>query len=432
MCIEAILLDACGAFTEQKNGCAVQRRAGGETRAGQPGQNGGVLVLGIETSCDETAAAVVGDGGRALSSVVASQADVHARYGGIVPEVASRQHVLQIGPVVREAVTQAGIGWGDIDAVAVTHGPGLAGSLIVGVNAAKGLAAALGKPLVGVNHLEGHIYGAWTQHPPRPRGSQDASPSAGDGFAGAGWRDPGEDPGFPLMCLIVSGGHTELVLMRGHPSSRFESGSGWHAAPLSGQATLSRQADGAGPAFTLVGETRDDAAGEAFDKAARVLGLRYPGGPEVQRVAEGAPAAERFPRAWLHKSDDFSFSGLKTALIRRAREMKVYPAPDGGPDPAAVAALARAFQDSVVDVLVRKTVQAAESHACRGVVLVGGVAANRALRLRMAAESPLPVAVPHPSLCTDNGAMIATCGLYRYRAGVRSGFDLDVVPGLRI
>ena len=169
------------------------------------------------------------------------------------------------------------------------------------------------------------------------------------------------------------------------------------------------QAEAAGPAFTLVGETRDDAAGEAFDKAARVLGLRYPGGPEVQRVAEGAPAAEKFPRAWLQGSDDFSFSGLKTALIRRAREMKVYPAPEGGPDPAAVAALARAFQDSVVDVLVRKTVQAAESHACRGVVLVGGVAANRALRQKMAAESPLPVAVPHPSLCTDNGAMIATC-----------------------
>lgn len=374
-----------------------------------------MLVLGIETSCDETAAAVVGDGGRALSSVVASQVEVHARYGGIVPELASRQHVVQIGPVVGAAVSQAGVGWGDIDAVAVTYGPGLAGSLIVGVSAAKGLAAALDRPLVGVNHLEGHVYGAWTRYPPERRVSNGACAAAGDGAEGAGWLDPGVDPGFPLMCLIVSGGHTELVLMRGHRPPLTAPGPGRE-----------------GPAFTLVGETRDDAAGEAFDKAARVLGLPYPGGPEIQRAAEGAPEAERLPRAWLHQSDDFSFSGLKTALIRRAREMKVYPAPEGGPDPASVALLARAFQDAVVDVLVRKTVRAAESHACRGVVLVGGVAANRALRRKMAAESPVPVAVPHASLCTDNGAMIATCGLYRYQAGMRSGADLDVVPGLRV
>jgi N6-L-threonylcarbamoyladenine synthase len=343
------------------------------------------LVLGIETSCDETAAAVVGSGGLLLSNVVASQVELHARYGGVVPEVASRQHVLQIGPVIKKAVAEAGVGWGEIGAVAVTRGPGLAGSLIVGVNAAKGLAASLGAPLVGVNHLEGHIYGAWVKH-------------AGN----SGPQDPGEEPGFPLMCMVVSGGHTELVLMRGHGK------------------------------FELAGETRDDAAGEAFDKAARVLGLRYPGGPEIQRVSEGAPSTERFPRAWLKDSYDFSFSGLKTALIRRARELAVYPAPPGGPDPAAVGALARACQEAVVDVLVAKTIEAVEDYACRGVVLAGGVAVNRVLRMRLTAESPVPVSVPHPSLCTDNGAMIAMSGLERFSSGQRDGFGLDVEPGLRI
>jgi N6-L-threonylcarbamoyladenine synthase len=355
-----------------------------------------MLVLGIETSCDETAAGVVDEDGLLLSNVVASQVEVHARYGGIVPEIASRQHVLAIGPVVRQAVKEAGVSMSEIDAVAATHGPGLAGSLIVGVNAAKGLAAAIGRPLVGVNHLEGHVYAAWVRHPPVPVWS--GAPMAREGA----WVAPGEAQGFPLMCLIVSGGHTELVLMRGHCD------------------------------FVLVGETRDDAAGEAFDKAARVLGLRYPGGPEVQRVSEGAPATERFPRPMMPDTDDFSFSGLKTAVIRRARALGVYPAPEGGPDQKAVAALAHAFQEAVVDVLVRKTICAAERHACRGIVLVGGVASNRALRSTLVAEAPFPVAVPHPSLCTDNGAMIAMSGLHRLRAGARSDFSLDVTPGLRI
>ncbi|MSQ07877.1 MAG: tRNA (adenosine(37)-N6)-threonylcarbamoyltransferase complex transferase subunit TsaD [Dehalococcoidia bacterium] len=365
-----------------------------------------MLILGIETSCDETAVAVVGDNGLMLSNTVATQVEVHARYGGIVPEVASRQHVLAMGPVVRKAVADAGVSWADIDAVAVTHGPGLAGSLIVGVNAAKGIAASLGKPLVGVNHLEGHIYGAWVQHPPQPMGAHKATPGA----SGSARVDFGIEPGFPLMCLIVSGGHTELVLMLGHPDN----------------------AAGSANAFSLKGETRDDAAGEAFDKAARVLGLPYPGGPEIQRLAENAPTTERFTRPYVRGSDDFSFSGLKSALIRRAREVGVYPAPEGGVDRQTVAALAKAFQSAVVDVLVRKTLEAAERHDCRGIVVAGGVAANKALRMKFVAESPLPVAVPHPSLCTDNGAMIAMSGMYRFKAGMVSDFSLDVDPGLRI
>ncbi len=341
-------------------------------------------VLGIETSCDETAAGVVDDYGHLLSNVVATQVDIHARYGGIVPEVASRQHVVEIRPVVEEAVAKSGGGWESIDAVAVTHGPGLAGSLIVGVNAAKGIAASLGKPLVGVNHLEGHIYAAWIDH-----GSDD-------------FTDPAAEPGFPLMCLIVSGGHTELVLMSGH-----------------GQ-------------FKLIGETRDDAAGEAFDKAARVLGLRYPGGPEIQRVAAEAGPSEPFPRAWIRDTDDFSFSGLKTAVIRRARQAGIYPPPPDGVDRSTVATLARSFQDSVVDVLVSKTIDAAERHGCNGIVLAGGVAANSALRAGLMDASPVPVAIPPMQLCTDNGAMIAMSGVQRLRDGLVSDWDLDVMPGMRI
>ncbi len=346
-------------------------------------------MLGIETSCDETAAGIVGDGGRLLSNVVASQVELHARYGGVVPEVASRQHVLQIGPVVRQAMAEAGASWQDLGGIAVTYGPGLAGALVIGVNAAKGIAAAQGLPLVGVNHMAGHVYGAWVR-------------KAG----GAGPEDPGADPGFPLLCLIVSGGHTELAVMREH-----------------GQ-------------FELVGETRDDAAGEAFDKAARVLGLGYPGGPEIQRASEGAAATERFPRAWLPGTSEFSFSGLKTALIRRAREVGIYPpagdaVPGAAPGPV-VRALARGFQDAVVDVLVGKTVAAAERHDCRGIVVAGGVAANRLLRERLLARSTVPVRVPHPALCTDNGAMVAMCGWYLLDAGLRSGNDLDIDPGLRL
>ncbi|MEE8363877.1 MAG: tRNA (adenosine(37)-N6)-threonylcarbamoyltransferase complex transferase subunit TsaD [Dehalococcoidia bacterium] len=344
-------------------------------------------ILGIETSCDDTAAAVVTDGRVLRSNIVSSQAALHARYGGIVPELASRSHVQQIVPVVRAALEGAGMAPAQIDAVAVTTGPGLAGSLIVGLNAARGLAAALDRPLIGVNHLQGHACAAWLT---------DGDEAAADAA------DPGEDPGFPLLCLVVSGGHTDLALMTGHAE------------------------------FERVGRTRDDAAGEAFDKAARVLGLGYPGGPAIERVAEGAPSAARLPRAWLRGTWDFSFSGLKTAVLRRAEAEGIYPAPPGGPDPSAVAALARAFQEAVADVLAAKTAQAAEHFGARGIVLGGGVAANRALRERMQERAEVPVVSPAPALCTDNGGMIAAAAYHRLLRGERAGWDLDVTPGLAI
>lgn len=347
------------------------------------------LVLGIETSCDETSAGVVDESGIVLANVVATQVDAHARYGGIVPEVASRQHVIDIRPVVERALHDASAGWSDLSAIAVTHGPGLAGSLIIGLNFAKGAAASSGVPMVGVNHLEGHINAAWGRvagqgpeiHEPLDRSLRD---------------------GKPVMCLLVSGGHTELVLCRGRNS------------------------------FELVGQTRDDAAGEAFDKAARAMGLRYPGGPEIQRVASTAGDAEPLPRAWMRGTDDFSFSGLKTAVINRARAEGIYPAPEGGADPGDVAALAKAFQDSVVDVLVTKTLDAADRLGCGAVIVAGGVAANGPLRQAFADRSQLPVAIPPISLCTDNGAMIALSGLARLNEGRADGWGLDVTPSLRI
>ncbi|MBI4234264.1 MAG: tRNA (adenosine(37)-N6)-threonylcarbamoyltransferase complex transferase subunit TsaD, partial [Chloroflexi bacterium] len=309
-------------------------------------------VLGIETSCDETAVAVVEDGRRVLSNVVASQVELHARYGGIVPEVASRQHILSIVPIYQEALQKAGVNQQGLDAVAVTMGPGLAGALLVGANFAKGLAFAQGLPFLGVNHLEGHIYAAWLEDIP----------------------DPAVDPGFPLLCLITSGGHTDLILMRSHGD------------------------------YLLLGRTRDDAAGEAFDKAARVLGLGFPGGPEIQRVAAAASKGEPLPRPMLRETLDFSFSGLKTALLRRAQEQQVYP-PSGEKPPASrVAGLAAGFQEAVVDVLVEKTLEAARLHQARGLLIGGGVAANALLRQQFRARSPLPVLIPRPGLCTDNGA----------------------------
>ena len=350
-----------------------------------------MLALGIETSCDETSAGIVDDEGRVHANVVATQVDVHARYGGIVPEVASRQHVLDIRTVVQSALDKANAGWDDIGVVAVTYGPGLAGSLIVGVNLAKGISASTGIPLVGVNHLDGHIYAAWAR-------LADASSADRDLL------NEVLDSGKGVMCLLVSGGHTELVLMRSDNH------------------------------FELVGETRDDAAGEAFDKAARVLGLRYPGGPEIQRVAGTADASQVEPlsRAWLKGTNDFSFSGIKTAVLNRARSEGLYPAPDDGAPADKVAALARAFQDSVIDVLVTKTLAAAQEHGCGAIVVAGGVAANRPLREAFRSLSPLPVVIPPISLCTDNGAMIAMSGMQRFVAGRRDGWGLDVEPGLRI
>ena len=344
-------------------------------------------ILGIETSCDETAVAVVEDGRRVLSNVIASQVDIHSRYGGVVPEVASRQHVIEIAPTVTLAMDEAGVGFSDLDAVAVTHGPGLAGSLLVGLNFAKALAFSQGIPLLGVNHLEGHIYASWL---------------FSDHEEGEG--DPAIDPGFPLLCLIASGGHTDLVLMEGHGG------------------------------YQLLGRTRDDAAGEAFDKAARILGLGFPGGPEIQRVSGGALGIERLPRAWLKDTQDFSFSGVKTALLHLAQARGVYPPAElaqAERDPM-VREMAAAFQDSLVDVMVYKTLEAADRWGVRGIILGGGVTANTMLRERMLREATLPTLIPSPGLSTDNGPMIAACGYFQFVRDGRDSFDLDVDPGLSI
>jgi N6-L-threonylcarbamoyladenine synthase len=331
-------------------------------------------ILGIETSCDETAAAVVEDGGRILSNVVASQVKLHARYGGIVPEVASRQHLLSIVPVLERAMTGVGLGWHDLDGVAVTVGPGLPGSLLVGLNMAKAIALARGLPLLGINHLEGHIYAHWLE---------------GDGEGAAT---------FPCLCLIVSGGHTELVLMRAH-----------------GQ-------------FQSLGRTRDDAAGEAFDKAARILGLGYPGGPAIQEAAMRGEDAFPLPRARLKGGHDFSFSGVKTALWRLVEEIKGKAVGTSLP----VADLAASFQEAVVDALLTNTLEVARGYRVKQILLVGGVAANSRLREAVLERSPLPVLLPRPALCTDNAAMIAACGYFYMRAGEVAGWDLDAKPGLRL
>ena len=346
----------------------------------------GPLVLAIESSCDETGVALIEGGRTILANVVASQIALHAASGGIVPEVAARAHLRWIVPALDEAWADAGVTWSDIDAVAVTYGPGLAGSLLVGINMAKALAWVHEVPLVGVNHLEGHVYAAWL--------ADAATPST--------------EPVFPLVALVVSGGHTFLAEMRDHLTYR------------------------------LLGATVDDAAGEAFDKVGRLLGLGYPGGPAISRAAESASDRDRvFPRAWLGDSFDFSFSGLKTAarrIVTAARqeagleEDPVRPLPD-----SVVAELSWGFQDAVVDVLVTKTLRAARAVGARSIVLGGGVAANPALRVRLAGEAEamgVPLIVPRPSLCTDNGAMIGAAGARRYEAGVRSGLDLDARSSL--
>ena len=337
-----------------------------------------IKILGIETSCDETAAGVVEDGRKLLSNVISSQAELHSPHGGVVPEVASRQHVRDLVPVLEQAASYSGFGLEDIDAIAVTYGPGLAGSLITGVNSAKAIAYSLGIPLIGVNHLEGHIYASW--------------------LAKANLE---EDPGFPLACLVASGGHTDLLLMEGHGKYR------------------------------LVGRTRDDAAGEAFDKAARILGLGFPGGPEIQRVSEGARGDEQLPRAWMKDTLDFSFSGIKTALLHMAQDRGIYPSPEDGIDQERlVRELASAFQESVVDVISAKLVEMAAKYKVKGLVLGGGVTANARLREEIVKRSPLPVIIPPPILCTDNGAMIAACGYFQYQRGEETGMGIDVSPGL--
>jgi N6-L-threonylcarbamoyladenine synthase len=327
------------------------------------------VVLAIETSCDETAASLVMGGNDVLSSVVSSQIDIHARFGGVVPEVASRAHLESIVPVVRRAFDEAGVLPSRVDLVAATAGPGLIGALLVGVSAAKSLALAWDKPFIGVNHLEAHLYAGWLDDPTLE---------------------------FPLVVLLVSGGHTMIIEMRGHGD------------------------------YAILGRTIDDAAGEAYDKVARYLDLGYPGGPVIDRVsAEGDPASINFPRAMMHDGLDFSFSGLKTAVVNHVRK---------NPDSRNVD-IAASFQAAVVDVLCAKTLKAAQQVGARGVVLGGGVAANSLLRSEMqrrGAEAGLKVALPSRAMCTDNAAMIASAAWHRVRSDGPMGLDCGAYPNLKL
>jgi N6-L-threonylcarbamoyladenine synthase len=322
------------------------------------------IILGIDTSCDDTSIAIVDGGTTILSNVVASQVDVHHRYGGVVPELACRKHIEAIGPVYQTALDEAKMTLADLDVIAVTRGPGLIGALLVGLSFAKSLAYATGKPLIPINHLEGHICSAFLEAP---------------------------DLAWPFVCLVVSGGHTDLYACEG-PG-----------------------------VYRLLGETRDDAAGEAFDKVSKLLGLGYPGGPVIDRLArQGDPKAVRFPRAYLEKDSlHFSFSGIKTAVLHYVRKHPSTP----------VADLAASFQQAVVDVLVDKTLSAAGQCAANRVVVTGGVAANSQLRREMqtaCAEAGLQLVIPHPRLCTDNGAMIAAAAHWRAQQG-HAGLDAEAL-----
>ncbi|WP_139491908.1 tRNA (adenosine(37)-N6)-threonylcarbamoyltransferase complex transferase subunit TsaD [Brevibacillus dissolubilis] len=330
------------------------------------------LILGIETSCDETSASVIKDGRVILSNIIASQADIHKRFGGVVPEVASRRHVENITLTIEESLQEAGVTLDDISAIAVTYGPGLVGALLVGVAAAKAISYARGIPLIGVHHIAGHIYANRLV----------------------------TEMEFPLISLVVSGGHTELVYMDQHGS------------------------------FEILGETRDDAAGEAYDKVARALSLPYPGGPHIDRLAhEGTPNVP-LPRVWLEPdSYDFSFSGLKSAVLNtlhnaEQRGERIEPAN-----------LAASFQASVVEVLVEKTIRAAKAKQARQILLAGGVAANKGLREALTArceQEGLTLIIPPLSLCTDNAAMIAAAGYISYQQGRFASLDLNGVPGLSL
>ncbi len=337
-------------------------------------------VLAIESSCDETGVAVVVGGRRIEANQVASQVALHAATGGIVPEVAARQQLRWIVPTIEGALSQAEATWSDLDAVAVTYGPGLIGSLLVGVNVAKALSVTHDLPLVGVNHIEGHIYANWL-----------TEALAGDPLP--------PEPEFPLLCLVVSGGHTQLVLMHDHGR------------------------------YTLLGQTVDDAAGEAFDKVGRLLELPYPGGPAISAAAVGATASTRFPRARTDGAYDFSFSGLKTAVLREVtgyRERGEAIPVDG---------IAAAFEEAVVDALATKTVAAARDHGVAAVALGGGVAANRSLRETLARRleaDGLALLVPPPAWCTDNGAMIGAAAGFRLAAGDLADAALEAIPNLSL
>lgn len=330
------------------------------------------LIMGIETSCDETAVSIVRGGKEVLSNVVASQIESHKRFGGVVPEIASRHHVEEMTVILEEALRKAEVSMEDIDAIAVTEGPGLVGALLIGVNTAKALAFAHQKPLIGTHHIAGHIYANQLV----------------------------TDLHYPLLALVVSGGHTELVYM---------------------------EAEGE---FTLIGETRDDAAGEAYDKVARTLKLPYPGGPHIDRLAQEGTESVPLPRAWLEKgSYDFSFSGLKSAVINTVHNAKQRNEELKPED------LAASFQASVVEVLVTKTKRAAEEYGVKQVLLAGGVAANKGLRKALTesfADSDIELVIPPLHYCTDNAAMIAAAGTISYRKGKRSSLQLNANPGLEL
>lgn len=333
-----------------------------------------ILVLGIETSCDETAASVVRNGRNVLSNVISSQIPLHTIYGGVVPEIASRKHVEKINPVIKKALEEANVTLEDIDVIGVTYGPGLVGALLVGVAEAKALSYAAKKPLVGVHHIEGHVSANFIKYP-------ELEP--------------------PFLCLIVSGGHSHIVIVKDYAE------------------------------FEILGKTRDDAAGEAFDKIARAIGLGYPGGPKIDSLAKsGNKHAIEFPRANIEGAPyDFSFSGLKSSVLNylNSAEMKN--------EKINKADVAASFQEAVVDVLVRKTILAAKDYSIDKLALAGGVASNSALREAMrkaCADNNLELFYPDPILCTDNAAMIASAAYYDYLKGIRSGLDLNAVPNLRL
>lgn len=346
-----------------------------------------MLILAIETSCDETSAAVVRDGREILSNVISSQVDFHRKYGGIVPELAARKHVEVISPVIKEAMDSAGVNFKDLGAVAVTHGPGLIGSLIVGISSAKAIAYALDIPLIGVNHLEAHLYANFL-----------SSTIESSTFRISNI--------FPFISLLVSGGHTMLILVESHGK------------------------------YKVLGQTRDDAAGEAFDKVARFLKLGYPGGPIIDKLAkEGNPKAIKFTRPMIGDGYDFSFSGIKTAVVNYINKLSVVScSPDASRDELLVNIVA-SFQQAIVDVLVEKAIRAAEEYGCKTIALAGGVAANSCLRkeLQIKAEAKgLGVLIPPLILCTDNAAMVGARAYYLLKEGKTSAFDLAAVASLRL
>ncbi|WP_418791644.1 tRNA (adenosine(37)-N6)-threonylcarbamoyltransferase complex transferase subunit TsaD [Phosphitispora sp. TUW77] len=332
-----------------------------------------VIILGIETSCDETSAAVVADGSRIMSNIISSQVPVHQRFGGVVPEIASRKHVELINSVISQSLNEAGVNFKDITAIAVTYGPGLVGALLVGVSAAKALAYTLNLPLIGLNHVESHIYANFLSNPPE----------------------------LPVVCLVVSGGHTDLIFIEAHGS------------------------------YELIGRTRDDAAGEAFDKVARVMGLGYPGGPLIDKLAVGGnPTAIDFPRAYMENdSFDFSFSGLKSSVLNYLNKAKMKDEEINMVD------LAASFQGAVVDVLVDKSLAAAVKYGVKNILLAGGVASNTRLRQQLTQQATsfgISVRYPEPVFCTDNAAMVACAAYYKYLRHEFAPLTLNAVPGLKL